>query len=93
MLEHDKSAHSGERKAERKKEDEKKPTLVKLSALSKAAKENPLPSIKELARKMKLGDGTTRRGLKRLGIKSRARVKRFLLMEKCLTGALQENPL
>ena len=53
-----------------------------LNEIKAKAKRSPNKSIKKMARELKMSDGTMRTGLKKLGVKSRARVKRFLLTKK-----------
>jgi hypothetical protein len=66
-------------------------TRKNLSKIKTKIRQSPKKSIKMMARELKMGDGTLRRGLKKLGVKSRARVKRFLLTEKLKDSRLKRS--
>ena len=64
-------------------------TKANMAKIRAKVRRTPNKSIRKMARELKMADGTLRNGLKTLGIKSRAKSKRFLLTEKLRASRLE----
>ena len=64
-------------------------TKANLTKIRAKVRRTPNKSIRKMSKELKMGDGTLRRGLKTLGIKSRAKTKRFLLTDRLKASRLE----